>query len=328
MKRIRYVFRSREKKGTSIEEIFLRLAQEQCKNWEQEKYFLQASRSFLGNVRELLRKPPDLYHITGDIYPYAIFLWLSAPVVTTIHDIGRYKELNGWRKWLFGKLWIQWPIFFSSAVTVVSTYTKEDILKHFKVAEHKIQVVPNPYPAHFAYTPKAALAQPPQILQVGTAVHKNMEAVVAALEGLECHLLILGRLSTAQVALLEQRQLSYEAFHALSYEAVYALYQRADIVTFISLHEGFGMPIIEAQAVGRPVLTSTNCSLPEVGGSKAAVYIQDAQDIAAIRKAITQLLASEAQRQELVEAGRENIQRFETSEITANYYRIYEALIS
>ncbi len=328
MKRVRYVFRSKEKKGTSIEEIFFRLAQEPCENWEQEKYFLQAHRSLFSNLRELFRKPPDLYHITGDIYPYAIFLWMAAPVVTTIHDIGRYKELTGWRKWLYGKLWIQWPIYFSRAVTVVSTYTKQDILKHFKVKQHKIKVVPNPYPAEFVYTPKTALTQPPQILQLGTAVHKNMESLAAALQGLDCHLLILGRLNSAQIALLEQYRISYEAFQALSYQAVYQLYQRADIVTFISLHEGFGMPIIEAQAVGRPVVTSTNCSLPEVGGSGAAIYIQNAKDIVAIRQAIIQLLISETQRQQLVAAGQENIQRFETSHIAATYYRIYEALIS
>lgn len=328
MKRLRYVFRASEKGGNSIEEIFLRLAQEQSGNWEQESYFLSYRRSFLYNLYQLCRRPPSVYHITGDVYPYAIFLWLFAPVVTTLHDIGRYKELKGWRKWLYGKLWIQWPIYFSRVVTVVSAYTKQDILAHFKLPADKLRVVHNPYPAHFAFSPKAVLSQPPVILQMGTAPHKNLESLLPALEGIDCHLLVLGRLSVAQEILLKQQQISYEAFHALSYQEVYGLYQRADIVAFISLHEGFGMPIIEAQAIGRPVVTSSRCSLPEVGGAEAAVYINNAKDTTEIKQAISRLLNKEAARKQLIEAGQKNVKRFQTSHIAAAYYRIYEGVIS
>ncbi len=326
---VRYLFRGKDKGGNSIEEIFFRLAEEPAPSFEKEKQFERPGAGFWRNLWYFLWQPrPAIYHITGAIYPYAMFLWLRAPVVTTIHDIGRYKELRGWRKWLYGWLWIKGPYYCSAALTVVSSFTKEDMVAHFGLKASKIKVIHNPYPVNFTYHPAIDLAQPPIILQLGTAPHKNLSTLIAAVEGLAIRLHIVGQLTQEQQALLAAKKIAYQSFYKLSYEAIYGLYRAADIVTFVSLHEGFGMPIIEAQAVGRPVISSTNCSLPEIGGAGGVYYIQAATDAAELRAAIKALLEDASLRARLVAAGRENVKRFEMQQIAAAYQALYQQIVS
>ena len=72
-------------------------------------------------------------------------------------------------------------------------------------------------------------------------------------------------------------------------EEVVALYQSCDAVCFVSTYEGFGLPILKAQAVGRPVLTSDISPLREVAGEGALKV--DPLDVAAIRSGLTRLIA-------------------------------------
>jgi glycosyltransferase involved in cell wall biosynthesis len=91
---------------------------------------------------------------------------------------------------------------------------------------------------------------------------------------------------------------------------------------FVSLHEGFGMPIIEANATGRPVVCSAVCSLPEVAGD-AALYIKDPTQIAQIRAGILKVISEDDTRQQLVERGLQNAKRFSNETITAAYEEMY-----
>ena len=81
----------------------------------------------------------------------------------------------------------------------------------------------------------------------------------------------------------------------------------AEAAVFPSLYEGFGLPIIEAQAAGVPVITSNVSSMPEVGGN-AAVLV-DPYDIEAISKAMWDMERQEL-RSDLIKKGFENIKRF------------------
>ncbi len=80
-----------------------------------------------------------------------------------------------------------------------------------------------------------------------------------------------------------------------------ALYSAADFFAYPSLYEGFGLPVLEAQACGTPVLTAANSSLPEAGGL-AALYVQ-AEDVASIADGLLKLAQDTVLRQQLRSAG-------------------------
>ena len=91
-------------------------------------------------------------------------------------------------------------------------------------------------------------------------------------------------------------------------EDMAALYSAADAFLFPTLYEGFGIPVIEAQSCGTPVLTSNVSSLPEVGGD-AAVYV-DPYDVEDICDGIVKITGDASLAQELRQKGCENAKRF------------------
>jgi glycosyltransferase involved in cell wall biosynthesis len=99
------------------------------------------------------------------------------------------------------------------------------------------------------------------------------------------------------------RQLGYVADADLP-----ALYRAAELFVYPSLHEGFGLPVLEALACGTAVITSRSSSLPEVGG-EAALYV-DPLDPGDIRRALAELLGDEARRRELAARGPAQAGRF------------------
>jgi glycosyltransferase involved in cell wall biosynthesis len=102
-------------------------------------------------------------------------------------------------------------------------------------------------------------------------------------------------------------------------------YEEADIVSFCSTYEGFGLPIIEAQAMYTPVLTSDLDPMKEVSGG--AAYLADPFDVESIRKGLLTIVNDDQFREEIVERGRENIQRFLPNKIAAEYERLYDEIL-
>ena len=82
---------------------------------------------------------------------------------------------------------------------------------------------------------------------------------------------MIGRMSAAQVDAFVRHGVSYENHVDLPRAAVVEQYERCDLLAFASVYEGFGLPIVEAQAVGRPVVTSDLWSMPEVAGGAACL---------------------------------------------------------
>jgi glycosyltransferase involved in cell wall biosynthesis len=86
------------------------------------------------------------------------------------------------------------------------------------------------------------------------------------------------------------------------------LYRRCDLFCYPSLGEGFGLPVLEAMALGAPVLTSNLSSLPEVGAE--AVEYADPFDVESIREGLVSLLESPWRRMELSGLGSERARLF------------------
>ena len=103
------------------------------------------------------------------------------------------------------------------------------------------------------------------------------------------------------------------------------LYYRSDIVTFVSTYEGFGVPILEANALGRPVITSNTTAMPEVAGDGALIV--DPSKPEQIRQAIIRLIEDDNLRNELVFKGYQNVQRFKPEMVAAKYEQLYKRVV-
>jgi glycosyltransferase involved in cell wall biosynthesis len=97
------------------------------------------------------------------------------------------------------------------------------------------------------------------------------------------------------------------------------------MVVFASTNEGFGMPIIESNAVGRPVVTSNVTSMPEIAGEAACIV--DPFKIDSIRHGILKVIEDSTYRQNLIKEGFINILRFKPKKIAHDYTKLYEQII-
>lgn len=109
-----------------------------------------------------------------------------------------------------------------------------------------------------------------------------------------------------------------------SNEEMAHLYQMAEMCLFVSLFEGFGLPVAEAQASGCPVITSQISSMPEAGG-KGACYV-DPESAGEIAAAMLLLLGDSDKRNELVELGYENAERFRAEAYAQQLMEIYQTI--
>jgi len=102
------------------------------------------------------------------------------------------------------------------------------------------------------------------------------------------------------------------------------LYRRALLFVYVSLYEGFGLPVLEAMAAGAPVLTSSTSSLPEVAGD--AALLVDPEDTSAIRSGLERLFADSGLRAELSRRGVARARRFPWTATAAAIMRLLSRL--
>jgi glycosyltransferase involved in cell wall biosynthesis len=185
----------------------------------------------------------------------------------------------------------------------------------------KIRVIHNNISNEFRWQPQNFNVDCPRILQIGTAANKNLEKVAQALAGITCRLAIVGPLSGNQANLLKQYAIDYENFTGLSREAMVDQYISSDLVLFVSTYEGFGLPIIEANAVGRPVVTSDVSSMPEVAAGAACLV--NPYEASSIRDGVLRVINDEGYRGTLINRGLENARRFRAPAAANQYACIY-----
>jgi glycosyltransferase involved in cell wall biosynthesis len=280
----------------------------------------------LKNCNFARKRQGQVNHITGEIYYIALALNKSNTILT-IHDVDSLESNNKFKKMLLHFFWLYLPVRFVRYVTVVSEHSKKKLLKATGITESKVVVIPNCIAfTKEDYLPKLEInKEEPVLLQVGTKPNKNLKNLICSIKGMPCKLIIVGALSPEQQNLLWSNKIKFEQYQALDYAEVKALYYRSDIVMFVSIFEGFGMPILEANALGRPVITSTTASMPEVAGDGALLV--NPFKPTEIRAAMEQLVEDDQLRNKLVAAGYENALRFRPEAVTAMYEDLYEKVL-
>jgi glycosyltransferase involved in cell wall biosynthesis len=265
----------------------------------------------------------DIYHITGDTHFLIWGVRRDKKKVLTIHDLGFLRDSKGIKRMILKYFWLTGPMKKADAVTTVSVATKNDILRFFPKYRKKIHVIPTVIDPRFTPVEKAFKTERPTILLLGSAPNKNLKRVLKATKGLNVHLSIVAQLDAEEKALLAGQ--SYEVESSISFESILEKYQSADILMLCSTLEGFGMPIIEAQATGRVVLTSNCSSMPDVAGKGALVV--DPFTIKSMREGLEKLISDAKLRDALLKEGFENVKRFDAGIISEKYLELYRSLV-
>lgn len=266
------------------------------------------------------RHQADINHVTGDVN----FLALAFPrrkTILTILDLEILNYVTGTARSIIKLFWYDLPIRRAGVVTVISESTKRTLLEECRIDPGNVVVIPVSISKTFKPSPKQILDDPPRILQIGTKPHKNIDRLLIALEGLDCHLHLIGRPTEAQRKSLADRKISHTIDSNLTEGEIYDAYCHADIVSLVSTAEGFGMPIVEAQCVERPVVTSNCSSMPEVAGRGACLV--DPYDPASIRNGFVRIIRDPLYRAELVSFGRSNRERFTVETVARAYIDLY-----
>ena len=256
----------------------------------------------------------------------------SVPRVTVLHDLAfEHFPLD------VGRLQRQYYHYFtprfaraSAQLVAVSEATKADIVHTYGIAPAKISVAYNAPADWFRPLSEAAQADvrqrfsqgQPYFLFVGALQpRKNLANLLRAFDQFKAgpdaaaaQLLIVGRKAWKAGPIFDayQQMRHQRAVHftgRVADEELAGLYAAALATVYVPYFEGFGIPIVEAQASGCPVLTSRVSSMPEVAGPGGAL-LADPFEVASIAAGLTRLWHEPALRQQLVAQGHANLGRF------------------
>lgn len=231
----------------------------------------------------------------------------------------------------------------ADSVVAVSDQTRRDLIELYGVDDSKIKVIYqdcNPvFQKQLTLEERSRICAEygidgPFILCVGTLEErKNQHRLVEAFAQLKNHdfkLVLVGRPTsylqkikeTIQRLKLENRVL---LLHNVSTPHLPALYQAAEVFAYISIYEGFGIPIVEALHSGTAVLAAKGSCLEEAGGP-GGLYA-DPYQTENISEQLQKLVTDVHLRNTLSEAGRQHVQQFSGKHIAGQLIQLYETLM-
>ena len=334
MEHITWLFRKKRALGNfSIEQSFREVANawpEFLKpTWIEATHFSEGWLNRWKIIKHARSIKTDILHITGDIH-FAALAWpkwrrTRPEVVLTVHDIGFVQEHKGWKRWIMTKIWIAWPLRCVDQLITVSEATKEAVLKEAPWFDpQKIAVISTVVPQHFNPRNTEPNNPKPIALHIGVAENKNLRRHAEALRSLDIHLRIIGEPSDTDHIMLKQLSVEYSTQSKLTDAEMQEAYATSDFLLFASTLEGFGMPILEAQMVGLPVITSCISPMNEVAGDGAELV--DPLDSNAIRGCIERVTSNAQLRQNLIRKGAANCKRFSPEESARMLQQLYKKM--
>lgn len=271
-------------------------------------------------------------HILGDV-TYLGCVIPSRHLIITFHDIELYERNHGIKQYIIGLIWFQIPLWRAKKVTFISDFTKDRILENFHVNINKTIVIPNPLPLNFQKCNLCLRRENKEkfefkILQVGTKQNKNVGRVVQALKSLSHEFSISLYLVGSHQVNLSDEDLGMVKLHSIvgaSDKDLQRLYNYCDVLLFASTYEGFGLPILEAQASGLCVVSSDLEPMKTVAGDGA--YFVDPYSVSSIASGCRALFNSHELRESLVSAGYDNIARFSPARVASRYIEVYSGVL-
>lgn len=279
----------------------------------------------------------DLVHFPHFNVPY----FFNQKFIVTIHDLiinhfpdSRATTLPNWqyqfKLWCYKQI-IKRTIKKSAKVIVPTFFVKQDLLNYYRANPDKIQVTYEGCPlknnGQFADINHFGISKP-FLLYVGAAYpHKNLERLIKVFKEFNkegnYQLVLVGDHDYFYKRLKElargQLDIIFTGF--VSENELSALYNKGRVYIFPSLSEGFGLPVIEAQAHDLPVISSNKSSLPEILND-SVVYFEPEDETEMLNK-IKQIMSDEGLRTDLIRKGNENIKRFSWQKMVDKTIAIY-----
>ena len=229
-------------------------------------------------------------------------------------------------------------------VTCISEATRRDVLRLTRRSEKSVSCiylgiepifesgfVQGSYAegtSAFRVSPSAAGSKGNYILHVGSDVwYKNRQGVLLIYNEVRNRL---GSESPDLVMVgpsLGSETAGVHFMQAVTDAKLAGLYRRAALLLFPSLYEGFGWPVVEAQACGCPVVITGAPPLTEAGGNSAS-WIKDPQDVGAAAEQVINVLKEDPRaRKDRVLAGRRHASRFSRDRMIARYLELYASIL-
>ena len=215
--------------------------------------------------------------------------------------------------------WFRLPIKNSSLVTYISNFTRLEIEKKIYKKDKFSYVIPVPLTKNLSFRVNKNIKK--KVLIIGTAIHKNIKNMILGLIGLNIELTIIGDINNEIKNLLKLNKINYKNFADIDDKKMVNVLIKNDILLMASTYEGFGMPIIEAQASGLAVVTSNLEPMKSVAG-KNAVYV-DPKNSKDIKKKISKLLNNQNYFLKIINNGRKNSLKYSSKIINNRYQKLY-----
>jgi len=271
----------------------------------------------IGLSLELLFHPVDILFIPAHTVPI-IHPENTAVVIHGLEYEFCPKAYSFWGR-IYMRVAIKNSCRWAKKIIAVSKNTKKDLINLYKVSEDKIKVVYNGVSINNQDT-RNDNRNIKYLLFIGRLEErKNILGIVEAFGILKEKYKIPHKLVLAgnpgygyENSKLKIQNSKFRNDIVLkgfvSEDEKYSLLKNADVFLFPSFYEGFGLPIIEAQSAGAPVVTSNISSMPEVVNASAIlVNPNSSQEIA---EATFRLILNENLRNDIIRRGFENVKRF------------------
>lgn len=276
----------------------------------------------------------DVVHSLGYVGP----LCTHCPHVVTIHDVNYRNPVVGMsalKRHVMGGF-VDWLAVRADHILTMSEFSKSQIIELLGIPSDKIttaRLASKPRVAASSESIQGAYHRRPYIIAFGDAhAHKNIPRLIAAFAAvadvIPHQLVIIGRLPAtgfvSEAVSLSSIQSRITLAGYLSDDDLRSTVAGAAVLAFPSLYEGFGLPILDAQAEGVVVACSTAGSLPEVSGGAAILF--DPLSVPEIAGALVRAATDQSLRADLIRAGHRNVKRFSweyTARATLDVYNRY-----
>lgn len=302
--------------------------------WPLKKLWTQGALAF-----ELIKNPPDTFFSPGQILPW----YVPKKTVVFLHDSAFLFFKSAYNFWgrQYLRLMNWWIVKRASLIITSTEFNRLELVRHYGLAVgKKVQVVPLAYDKEKYNESVVPLSKEelldmfdvskPFALFVGRLEEKkNVKRLVAAFSEARAkndfQLVLSGRPGVGFAKInkeIESSPFKKDIIQPGWVEAgdLLRLLRSATVLTFPSSYEGFGLPVLEAFAVGTPVLASDIPALREVGGD--AIFFVDHNNITSISLGLAHFFLNPEDRAEMIDKGKERVSAFSWEKTAAEIAKV------